>query len=1165
VISKSPPRPAPAEDAFAGGLRGRQLAHFELIEPIGVGGMAAVIRARDTQLDREVALKILPPEMAADPENVRRFHQEARSAAKLDHETIARVFYCGEDQRLHFIAFEFVEGENLRSLIEKRGRLPAAEAVSYMLQIAGGLAHAAARSVVHRDIKPSNIIISPGGKAKLVDMGLARSLERSHDDGLTQSGVTLGTFDYISPEQALEPREADARSDIYSLGCTFYHALTGQPPVPEGTAAKKLHHHHHVKPADPRELAADLPNSVAAILGRMMAKRPADRYQSARELGQHLLAAARELGANPEVPEGVPATVEPRPAPLVRGPFVLAGLAVAVVGLVLLTEPGGPAPTGGLVAVAPGTEDAGKGPAEPREPPKETVLPKPILPPPADRRPATPAALVYDGPADAKAIADWADGARAKGVKELEIRLAGNLTLEVDDPRSPCPSLRAAKVTVRPKTAGQRPMIKLSHKSPNQQQAWAALTVEGDDVTVEGIRFWVDALGGSYKMVGLRLVGPGRHRVKDCEFVQVTPTFDPEKRLASVLAESAGSSSLHLEGCCFLGYGGFDEVTQPGMDQPPSLSPYRAVRGGQDAVVRHGPVRLEAVNCAFGPHAADFRFEGAPTVSEDRRADVRHCSFLAAADSAAFDVTEGASVDLRVEGCLFSRPPDAVGGMGTGGRAVLLRQVASTGSPVVFRGRDNRYHNLDGFWLTGDDRPVSEANDFARKLQEAGGSDLDARSLESSPWKGDRPLKLLEQSDRPEEAFRPNDQLAALRVPGAAGRQTVAGVERIAKHDFAAGLRDLPAERTPPLALRERVVDPIAEDDPDGRVYRRLEDAVLAAKPGDVILIRHQGRLAVGSVRLDKRAADLTLRPAAGYRPELTPSDSAGAALFDVRDGQLRLEDLSFRLQPGDETRSLALVALAGAGQCTIKRCVVTLEPADTGPAPAVATVSEPEGGTEERPQLALEGCLIRGRGDVVRDRSGRPFELKARHTIAVLAGSFLSVESGAEAAPPGQSIRATLGKVTAYLTQHLVRLQAGREQRGPVPVECEARECIFVAASDKSLVHLDGPETGEDRLRERLTWTGEGNVYGNLKDRMFDQMVPGDEMAMSGPTLGAERWKSLFKEDGNSQFLPAVQFDAAPPAEGSFFRVKREQMRPRVLKEVGAEVSVPMPAADGR
>jgi len=279
VISRNRPKPLRPDDGFTGDVRGRRLAHFELIEPIGVGGMAAVIRARDTQLDRIVALKILPPEMAANPENILRFHQEARAAAKLDHENIARVFFYGEDQGLHFIAFEFVEGETLRALVERRGPLPVAEAINYLLQIATGLAHAAERGVVHRDIKPSNIIITPTGRAKLVDMGLARSQSPQADIALTQSGVTLGTFDYISPEQALEPRDADVRSDIYSLGCTFYHVLTGQPPVPEGTAARKLHHHQNVGPIDPRQLNPEIPDEVAGILARMIAKDPKYRYQ----------------------------------------------------------------------------------------------------------------------------------------------------------------------------------------------------------------------------------------------------------------------------------------------------------------------------------------------------------------------------------------------------------------------------------------------------------------------------------------------------------------------------------------------------------------------------------------------------------------------------------------------------------------------------------------------------------------------------------------------------------------------------------------------------------------------------------------------------------------------------------------------------------------------
>src|SRR5713226_4041393 len=163
IISRTQPKTGGPEDFLKRDLRGRRLAHFELLEPIGAGGMAAVIRARDTQLDRTVALKILPPAMAANPENILRFHQEARAAARLDHENIARVFFCGEDQGLHFISFEFVEGENLRAILDRKGVLPVAETINCLLQIATGLAHAAGRGVVHRDIKPSNIIITPNG------------------------------------------------------------------------------------------------------------------------------------------------------------------------------------------------------------------------------------------------------------------------------------------------------------------------------------------------------------------------------------------------------------------------------------------------------------------------------------------------------------------------------------------------------------------------------------------------------------------------------------------------------------------------------------------------------------------------------------------------------------------------------------------------------------------------------------------------------------------------------------------------------------------------------------------------------------------------------------------------------------------------------------------
>ena len=156
---------------------GATLGHFEIVGPLGAGGMATVFKAKDLTLGREVALKILPPTLAADPDAVSRFKFEARAAAKLNHDHVARVFFIGEDQGLHFIAFEYVDGRTLRDLIDLDGPISPADAVRFMIDTAIGLQHSAEKGVVHRDVKPSNIIITPAGRAKLIDMGLARSVD----------------------------------------------------------------------------------------------------------------------------------------------------------------------------------------------------------------------------------------------------------------------------------------------------------------------------------------------------------------------------------------------------------------------------------------------------------------------------------------------------------------------------------------------------------------------------------------------------------------------------------------------------------------------------------------------------------------------------------------------------------------------------------------------------------------------------------------------------------------------------------------------------------------------------------------------------------------------------------------------------------------------------
>ncbi|MGB7327160.1 MAG: serine/threonine-protein kinase, partial [Rubripirellula sp.] len=264
-------------------LLGQRLNHFLLEAMIGGGGMGAVFKAHDEQLDRTIAIKVIPF-VGEDPDLQRRFRNESQSAAKLDHPRIAKVFDAGSHGRWHYIVFEYVEGTNIRDWVQTNGPLSIDEAVFYTVQLADALQHASDRGIVHRDIKPSNVLIASDGKIKLVDMGLARSdnLEMSGD--MTASGVTLGTFDYISPEQAHDPRDADLRSDLYSLGCTLHFMLTGSPPYPGGTMLQKLLSHGNAAPPDTRSLRPEVSGNLVSVIQKMLAKKPGDRYQNANDL-----------------------------------------------------------------------------------------------------------------------------------------------------------------------------------------------------------------------------------------------------------------------------------------------------------------------------------------------------------------------------------------------------------------------------------------------------------------------------------------------------------------------------------------------------------------------------------------------------------------------------------------------------------------------------------------------------------------------------------------------------------------------------------------------------------------------------------------------------------------------------------------------------------------
>lgn len=270
---------------------------YQVAEELGRGGMGIVYRARHLPSDRVVALKVIRTERQANEEVIRRFRREAQAASRLSHPNIVAVYEFDQAGNTHFLAMEYVPGVTLQRLVEQQGPLPPPLACDVIRQGAQGLQHAVEQALVHRDIKPSNLmlVLGPGGEiparplVKLLDMGVARlhQLRELPEDSLTtltRDGVVIGTPDYVAPEQLEDPHKADLRADLYSLGCTFYFLLVGQVPFPGGTLIQKLDRQRWQTPPSVDQLRPEIPPGVAAVVRRLMAKHPDDRYQNPAEL-----------------------------------------------------------------------------------------------------------------------------------------------------------------------------------------------------------------------------------------------------------------------------------------------------------------------------------------------------------------------------------------------------------------------------------------------------------------------------------------------------------------------------------------------------------------------------------------------------------------------------------------------------------------------------------------------------------------------------------------------------------------------------------------------------------------------------------------------------------------------------------------------------------------
>jgi serine/threonine protein kinase len=280
-----------ARKLLEGTALGLKLGPFQVLAPVGKGGMGTVYLARDSRSDQLLALKVLPPKRAREEERIlARFRREMEMCYRVAHPNLAWTYEVGVCQGVYFIAMEFIPGNNLFNLVSKEGPLPVPRAARLFAEVASALEHAHMQGLIHRDLKPSNIVITPNDHAKVLDLGLALMQGEIPTDRTVVGGqgYVVGSMDYIAPEQAEDASKADPRSDIYGLGCTLYFVLTGRPPFPGGKAQDKIQCHRTQEPVPINELNPNVPAGFIEVVRKMTAKRPEERFASAAEVQEEL-------------------------------------------------------------------------------------------------------------------------------------------------------------------------------------------------------------------------------------------------------------------------------------------------------------------------------------------------------------------------------------------------------------------------------------------------------------------------------------------------------------------------------------------------------------------------------------------------------------------------------------------------------------------------------------------------------------------------------------------------------------------------------------------------------------------------------------------------------------------------------------------------------------
>jgi hypothetical protein len=739
-----------------------------------------------------------------------------------------------------------------------------------------------------------------------------------------------------------------------------------------------------------------------------------------------------------------------------------------------------------------------------------------------------------------------------KSAKEIHVELAGDLDLR-DFGTDKELVIANPIVKIRALGTKKRPTIYDHYRGGLTTALQASLTIASENCTMDGIRFVLDQNGSNVPMAALLFRGAKEPRIRlnRCEFIQADPYNKGESRITSVFVE-ARAGSLSLTESCFLGF----ETMSTANGDGGGLVFTGAATGGHDAITRRGAVRIEARHCLFGPHAATFRLEGAAPESK-RLVALEHCSVLAANQSAVFDVMRGADADIRADFSLFSYPGERGAiGMPEGKGAVLIRQASSEGA-VSFKGDQNRYHGLDNYWVVPD---ASQAQSLSLQFE-------NEDQLEVTPWADPKPLTRLEKQEI-REAFRVNPLLASLRpkVKGKPSRGNLIGAEKALAFSYVDAPLP-PVDKGNAPSGRELIVDP-GKRDPKNLIYNTLRLAIADALPGDVILLRHEGELKLQPfVLTGKDPVDLTLRAAKDHHPILVlDTNNVDSALFTLPAGKLRLEGLEFRLKPGRDFDSQAIVSFDGGGACEIKDCLITLDRSrDRKPTLvlAVAVLAKPskrmkplDDAPEQGPRLVLENSFVRGQGDLVWSQAGQPADVTVTESLIALTGSFLNVEGGKEKELPVPTTPLTvrLRKVTTLLGGHLIRLRTGKDLNRVANIDCEPDKCLFLPlGTDRALVHLEAPENAERGLKEKFGWrTTTSNAYGSFST-LLEQQALGMMMNMAQPASLAD-WKRDY--DGDSQYnVKLTNLLAADTLVLSQFQPSAIRT-PEKLNEYGAEVS---------